>query len=274
VTAVILACLAVLAAGTSDAFVPHWGRCLAVPPGEVGHYSDAACTMRTSRHGGYAWRPLRRGQHLGLTLSPLTSGVRFETASGARIECLAAGAEGEMQPFGPTGALTPLWELEGCEAEGQECHTQGAALLGEIDDIFQWLEKPVEVEAPKPGWTGKLGVLTGPPSGVGVEYTARNNERLLDPIDCRGSIGALRIGGGKKTSLIATLTPVNTMTSEITETYAESRPGIPYPANLERHDPAVAMAFVGSRWEQIAISGRLVYQMEPGGGQIEVRILK
>jgi hypothetical protein len=168
-----------------------------------------------------------------------------------------------------------LWELEGCEAEGQECQTLGAPLLGEINDVFQWRERAPEPGAPRPGWRGELGLIGTTPVTVGIQYAAENHERLFDRIICRGTIGFVSIGGDgpRKTSLISTLTPVNAMTEEVTETYAESERGVASPAKLEHHQPAVAMALVAGRWEQIAIVARFTYRTELGGDPVEIRAI-
>ncbi|MGO9488604.1 MAG: hypothetical protein ACLQBB_06210 [Solirubrobacteraceae bacterium] len=206
---------------------------------------------------------------------PLTGTVRFETTAGTAIECSALSEEGETRPDGATGALTPLWELQGCQSEGQECHTTTAALVGEINDVFQWLEEPAEPFTPKPGWTGKLGWITRSPARVGIEYTADGHERLFDPISCRGPLGVIWVGGEgrRRTSLIATLTPINEMTSEIEESYAETQPGSPSPAKLEHRRAAVAPVFVDGRWEQLAITATFQYRVEPGEPALEIRAI-
>jgi hypothetical protein len=268
----IFACLlAGFAAAPCAALVPHWGRCQPVAPGDAGRYSDAGCTVQAPNHGSYDWVPLQSGQHVAIGLLPLGGSLRFETRAGTKIECSAVGTEGQLQPHGPTGALTPLWELEGCESEGQECHTFGAALVGEVSDLFQWLEKPVALLSPAPGWRGRLGVIANTPLSVGIQYTAKNHERLFDPIVCDGPLGLVSIGNGGSPSFISRLTPVNAMTSEFTETYAESEPGVPVPAQFEHHRPAVAMGFVSGHLEQIAIVATLTYRMEAGAGELEVR---
>ncbi|HXD53145.1 MAG TPA: hypothetical protein VN618_00185 [Solirubrobacteraceae bacterium] len=179
------------------------------------------------------------------------------------------------QPDGAKRALTPLWELQGCESEGLECHTTTASALGEINDFSQWIEEAAEPLQPKPGWSGKLGWISRSADRVGIEYLANNREPLFDPISCGGSMGMLRIGGNgrRRTSLVATVTPVNVMTGEIEETYAEFAPGVPVPSRLERHPPASAMAFVEGHWESIAISAVIRYRVEVGSGAIEVRAL-
>jgi hypothetical protein len=280
---VALATMLILLAGLpalAYATAPQWGRCEAPVAGGPARYEDAGCTQRAHRGpnghvGRYEWHPLLAHQRLVLNQLALESAVRFQTANGVLIECSSVGPEGEQRPNGPKGALTPLWELEGCEAEGQECHSFAAALLGEIGTLFQWLEEPVQLGGPTPGWTGRLGWISRNPVKVGIQYTANNHERLLDPISCRGSLGIVSIGGDPRQTqaIIATVTPLNTMTSQITETYSQSSPGRPDPSKLEHHGPATAIAFIERTSEQIAISATFRYQLEGGHRQLELRAL-
>lgn len=272
----VLGALAGLAPAAA-ASPPQWGTCRHAAATAARYFSDPGCTVRTNaRTGVYEWEALGTSRAVALVHPTLEGAVRFQTRAGRMIECSALGPESMAQPDGGRRALTPLWELQGCESGGVECHTTTSFALGEINDFYQWIEEAAEPLLPKPGWSGKLGWISGSADRVGIEYLANNREPLFDPISCGGSLGMLRIGGDghKRTSIVATLSPVDVMTSEIEETYAEAEPGVPLPAGLQHRPHADAMAFVEGHWEAIAISAVFRYRVDSGPGMIEIRALR
>ncbi len=106
----------------ASASKPEWGTCRPAAADATHRYSDPGCTERTnSRTDGYEWEPLQPGGPVLLVQPHLTATFRFQTRAGKTIECSALGPESEARPDTPTRALTPLWELRGCESEGMEC---------------------------------------------------------------------------------------------------------------------------------------------------------
>lgn len=258
---------------------PQWGTCKRVTvaiTAAARRFSDPGCTVRTNaRAGAYEWEALGAGRVVALAHPTLEGAVRFQTRAGRTIECSALGPESMAQPDGAKRALTPLWELQGCESGGVECHTTTSFALGEINNFYQWFEEPAEPLQSKPGWSGRLGWISRSGGRVGIEYLANNHEPLFDPISCGGALGMLRIGGDghKRTSIVATVTPVDVMTGEIEETYAEAEPGVPLPAGLQHRPHAGATAFLEGHWEPIAISAVFRYRVDSGPGTIEIRAL-
>lgn len=260
--------------------LPEWGSCSAIGSGRGGRYVDPGCVTRAVRRagkpqGGYEWAPLAAGQISQLRPMTAVGPVSFQTPAGREIECLGLGPESFGRAKGPSGAATPLWELEGCGSEGQECRSGLASSLGEIDDMYAWLEEPAEQGGPRPGWSGRLGFVskTDDPPSVGIEFTVSNDERLFDPVSCNGPIGTVWIGGARTggDSFIGTLTPMDKMSAEFTETYSQSAPGVQTPAKLEGHRARTIMAFLENHWEPVAITASFHLQVEAGRGELEIK---
>ena len=281
VSATVLALTAALAftAGWAEAHaLPEWGQCIAAEGQAAGRYGDPGCTTQRpkgTRHdpGGYVWTPLGDGRRLNLRLVSAAVTPRFETVAGAAIECGTLGGESFARAEGPSSAATPLWEMKQCHAGSQECHTGTAGMLGEINDFYAWLEEALEPGRPAPGWRGRLGWIDRASSRVGIQYTTANRERLFDPISCAGPMGTVWIGGepGRDSSIVAAVTPVDTMTPQVTETYAQSAPGVPQPSRLAHHRAATIGAFLENRWEPVALTASITYQVESSSGEIEIR---
>ena len=191
------------------------------------------------------------------------------------LECETLGGESFARAEGPNGAATPLWEMEGCHAGAQECHTTFAGRPGQINNLYAWFEEPFEAGQSPPGWKGRLGWIekSSDPPRVGMQYTAANRERLFGLILCGGPIGIVWIGGepGRESSIVASIAPVDKMTSAITETFAQASPGVPEPARLEHRKAPVLGAFFEGRWEPVALTASFSYGVESSSGEIEIR---
>lgn len=263
--------------------LPEWGRCRATATGSGGGYSDAGCVVRAGKHhgvrdGAYEWFPMRSGARV--VLGPMTLGgpARFQTAAGKTVECSSSQSTGALRPEGPSALRTPLWELRGCQSEGQECHSQMAAGLGEITNSYEVEEEPAEAGDPEPGWVGHLGYVTRSKVAptVGVIYTTDDHERMIPPVVCTARIGTIWFGGYPKrpTSFIAVVGPLDTMTQQFTETYTESAPGVQSPERLAGHLPRKLLALTKSHWEPLAISATFRYEVEGGEGEgLEVKAI-
>ena len=270
--------LALLACPAAAHGLPEWGQCTAAEGQTPGRYVDPGCTTRRpkgTRHdpGGYVWTPLGDGRRLNLRLVSTAVPPRFETRAGATIECGTLGGESFARAEGPSNAATPLWEMKQCHSGSRECHTGTTGTLGEINDFYAWLEEAAEPGRPPPGWRGRLGWIDRASSRVGIQYTTANRERLFDPISCAAPLGTVWVGGepGRESSIIAAIAPVDTMTSLVTETYAQSAPGVPQPMRLAHHRAAMLGAFLENRWEPVALTASLTYQVESSSGEIEIR---
>jgi hypothetical protein len=259
--------------------LPQWGRCLPAAAGAGGHYSDPGCIVKAHGKAGdairYEWSELPAGMRAQLMPMTATGPVTFQTSAGKKIECSVLGGESFARAEGPAAVATPLWELERCTSEAQECHSNQAALLGEVNNLYSWLEEPEERGEPSPGWAGRLGFISrgGDPPGVGIAYTVKNHERMFEPVSCKGPIGIVWIGGESRSrnSFTASIAPVDTMTTELTETLSQTSPGVQAPARLERHAPQGISAFLENHWEPVAVTASFHYEIEGGGHAIEIK---
>jgi hypothetical protein len=269
----IFALAAISASAAARAETLEWGTCYETPHGSGGRYADAGCTEKAGRRqGSYEWE--RRERKVHLSHLEATGAITVETAAGEKIRCASFGSESEEVGLGPKAMSTPLWELEGCESEGQPCESDFALDRGEINDDYAW---DGEGE-PTPGWVGTLGFVAGEGTSspvVGVKFEVRNHERLFEPITCDGAIGTVWIGGSKKgsDSFIATVGPVNEMTEEFTWTYSQSTPGVPDPASFEGKKPVFLEAFLKDHWEPVAMTATF-HNTAPAEGAGEIKATK
>jgi hypothetical protein len=282
--AAAVACVSALAlAATAFAHLPELGRCQALEAGTGGKYSDAGCTVHAKRKhgvptGGYEWAPLSETINSGGRETPeqlqMTGSMVFETAAGNKIECAEMSVEATVTYTGAQSAKTPLWQFENCSAEGQPCRNSHAPEEGEINNEYAWFEESPEEGVPIPGWRGRLGFISkGASPVVGVDYTVLNDELLFEPTVCKGLIGTVWIGGGRKghDSFISRIEPLNEMTSRFTETYTESAPGIQSDTKLGGHNSWLE-AFIENHWERVALSGTFTYGFERGE-ELEIKAI-
>jgi hypothetical protein len=278
--ALVLAAGLSIHAATASATLPEVGRCLPTSSGIGGRYKDGGCTVKAGKRkevftGGYEWTALV-GEGF---LKPMTmiGSLAFETSAGKRIECTELGGRSHAELLGSRGAKTPLWRLHGCTSEGMECKSQEATEAGEIENEYAFFEAPSEEGVLPPGWEGKLGFIEdrGAPSPVvGLSYKIKNDERLFNPVVCRGALGTVWIGGDRKggDSFIGKVEPVNQMTSELTETLSESSAGIQNPTKFEGKASDVLEAFVENHWEPVAIVATFKYEVEEGAENLKLEI--
>lgn len=260
-------------ASSASAIQPEIGKCEAAPGGR---FRDSGCTVPARKvHGTYngSFEWVRWEQQANLEPAALVGGMKFQTAAGKKIECSSSGPATYMRFAGPSSVRTPYWELEGCQSEGQECESNLASTRGEINNFYAWFEEPAEEGGPIPGWDAHLGSITrGDSPSVGISYTVRNGERAFEPIVCQGTVGTVWLGGTAKDghdSFISTITPVNKMTDEFTETFSESAPGVQSPDKLVGRPKEALQALVENRWEPVAISGGFAEHVE--GRELEIK---
>ena len=272
--------MSALAAAGASAKLPEWGKCQATGGGTGGKYSDAGCTVKAHKKkgvytGGYEWTTL--AGEFQLRPMALAGTLVFETTAGKKIECTGLAGESHAELRGASGALTPLWELEGCQSEGQGCKSEMAFSEGEINNTYAWYGEPAEEGGPTPGWTGQLGFIAkgGPSPVVGMAYTVKNDERLFEPVVCHGAIGTVWIGGAPKggDSFISAIAPVDQMSTEYTETYSSSAPGVQNPTKFAGGKRAMIEAFLENHWEPVAINGTFHYLTEESGQPIEIKAI-
>jgi hypothetical protein len=272
----IFALGAISANAVAQAETLEWGTCYQTPHRSGGRYANSGCTDKAeskagSHLGRYEWE--RRDGKVSLSHLEATGAITFETGAGETIQCASFGFESEEVGLGPRAMSTPLWELEGCESEGQPCQSS-FAFAGEINDLYAWYEEG----EPTPGWAGTLGFVSGKGTSspvVGVEVEVKNDERLFEPIVCEGAIGTVWIGGSKKgsDSFISTMAPVNEMTDEFTWKYSESAPGVPDPTSFEGKKPVYLEAFLKGHWEPVAMTATF-HNTGPAEGAGEIKATK
>lgn len=257
--------------------LPEFGKCTATESGTGGKYTDAACTVHAhSKHGvpqgGFEWHPLT-GEVDEHPLS-IEGALSFDTASGARIECKSAKSHDVAELVAPESTHTPLWALEECTAEGQECHSSVSVNEFEITNEDAWFEEPGEPGQPAPGWAGTLGfVKRAPAPEVGIAYLVKNHERAYPPISCMGPVETVWIGGDPKgtNTFISTVTPLDQMTTSFTERLSESAPGIQSPTKLLDKGKAGLQAFRANHWEPVALTGVWHDAVEGGEEELEIK---
>lgn len=261
--------------------LPEWGTCRATQTGTGGRFEDPGCLTKAGKHAGsprgaYEWTPAREGGQVNLATVALEGPLKIETAAGATIECTRLGSDDFARVWGPNTTATPLWEFGDCGSEGASCQTGASAFaLGEINNLFAWQEEPAEPGRPVPRWSGRLGYVSKEtdPRTVGILYTVANHERLFSPVSCGGPIGTVWVGGAPKgkNAFASTIGPVDAMTSEFTERFAQSDRGLQTPAGLEHHARGGLLAFLENRWEPVAIVATFRYAVESAGGSLEIK---
>jgi hypothetical protein len=279
------------AAGASaKSTLPEWGGCELSPTHE-GKYGNANCTdavkpLFGKPAGEYEWVTGAafgggygiESYDLYLTIGPTT----FETSGGKKITCSAGGGgEDRVQVGNAPGEVKEiLLTFTGCESEGQPCespqHLQGA---GGITNFQQWGDEE--------GLKGKLVYLAGKKTAtptVGLELESFNNNsenaeqrRLLTAI-CGGAIETVWLGQGAskdgKNTVISLITPVDQMSTEYTQTFAQSAPGIQSPSKLEHGGEIYLQEFVNHKWERSAWTSMWTDVSERLAPPIEIKAIK
>lgn len=273
VLAIVLACNA-WGCASASAKLPEWGRCV---PAAQARYADAGCTVRAHKvkgrlTGGYAWAP---AEAFAFRPMSLAGDVKFETTAGKKIECAALGSESFAKLLSARQGRTPLWELLGCESEGRPCQSRLASGETEITNLYAWLEEPAEEGQPAPGWllTPVIVAPSVPDPKAGWLYTVKNDERMFEPIVCRGLIGTVWLGGSRhgRDSFVSTVEPVDRMSYTYTETFSQGSPGISIPEKVPGHAPVWMEAFVEGRWERVAMTATFDFEAAEGREAIELR---
>ncbi len=175
--------------------LPERGRCLTAS-GAHGGYGEATCTKPSEPgKGAYEWLP---GPAVpGFTLHG--GALVLETKRKAKVSCTALSGSGEY-----TGAKTEVLHitLGGCEQPGRGPCQNEKATTGEI------ALNPLE---------GELGVIkaatgTKPPA-IGSALHGGGGQPLLGKLECGVGAGAVQIA--LEGSVIATVTPLDTMSSTV-----------------------------------------------------------
>ena len=269
----LLAALALTIVGVSAAQAesPQWGYCYKTPQGYGGKYKNAGCTETAAKNsGGYQWTGLEPESKKHLQPMSNEGDIVFETPAGVKIECAAMGGESKAYAIERAGLLTPLWEFKNCTSNGQQCRALNS-LEEEITNEFAWYEKL---------WDGKLGFVSGQGGAspvVGVQYSVKQKgELIFNQIECESpltedvEIGALK---GKAT-WTSTIGPVNTMTSEFTQVYSSSAPGVQAVQGFEGKKPAQLEMFVHGHWEPVAMTATFHLPFEEGEEAFEIKATK
>lgn len=264
------------ATGTgASAKLPEWGKCNATASGTDGRYANAGCTEKARKHGGayagaYEWQPADGEFSTEPGGVILNGALKFETASGARIECHGT-TWSSAATFVVNGAITPLWELTGCTADGEgECATLETGYPPPISNKLERFEEEAR------GWNhpARLGFIerhSEPEPIVGLGFkeayntTTERAEPFFTPISCEqegkaeDELGTVIIGGDRAGSngVIGTLGPVDAMSSAYTLTYSESAPGIQSPVRFTHARSQTLRAFIHNAWEPVAFVGQL-----------------
>ncbi len=280
----VLAASAVAAASAS-AGLPEWGGCEATPGGR---YEDAACTVKAhsrKKNGNYEWYTGASFGHgyglegyvLYLTIGPTT----FETTGKNAIACSSGSGETALGPA-PNEIRDALLNFEGCkEVGGEERYCSSPEFphgRGGITNEFDYWDE-------EEGLGGKLVFVGGKGSEVptvGLSLTSfrkfkiesKERERLLTAI-CSGPLGTVWIGGAKKgaNEAISLVAPVDQMSTEFTQTFSESSPGVAVPDALENGGEKYLEEFLSNenKWEQSAWTSSFADAAEEGAPAIEIK---
>jgi hypothetical protein len=297
--AAVFALGAPTAAGAS-AKLPEFGGCEAAPNHE-GKYADAGCTEPLKKvydkyTGGYEWNTgeqFHRGEGLvpytfeGGEIGPTT----FETTSGKKIEC-TGGELGETAILGPKAVGEVLTFFTGCEAEGQEC--AGKFLeAGTISDQPVWrvgegFKGELVYVAGKGTSTPTVGLTLTAFRKAGEVYEDSHKEIVtatgnLFTVVCEGPLGTVEIGGagGKKgekskgNTVISLISPIDEMTKEYTQTFAETG-GVQEPGAAEKGKPLTLQMFLGNenKWVQMGLASTFQDISERGQLPTEIKAVE
>jgi len=264
--------------------LPQWGQCLPSEGGNTGRYATASCTVEVKKlhgvyEGPYEWHPAEAVFHG--EPAELTGTFTFETAAEVKIQCTGLSSESFFK-FAGQGGKTPLWELEGCSADGQECDQPSTGgNEEEISSWFEWIEKEGS------SWNPQLGFIEGKKSTapvVGISFKGNKRppediqpgyELLFAPIVCHSEeVGTVWIGGDNEKGykgqdgIVGVLGPVDQMSKQFTLTYGETKPGVPAVGGFEHKKPEYLEAFLGNHWEPVAYSGQIKFGVSDISGKI------
>ena len=109
-----------------------------------------------------------------------------------------------------------------------------------------------------------------------MQYSTKNKEELIfNQIDCESVLTEdVEIGASKgKAKWTLTIGPVNTMTSEFTQVYSSSAPGVQAVQGFEGKKPAQLDMFVHGHWEPVAMTATFHLPVE-GGNAMEIKATK
>jgi hypothetical protein len=287
--AAMLAVAAFSAAGASaKSTLPEWGGC-ELSPTQEGKYGNANCTdpvkpLFGKPAGAYEWST-GAAFHEGYGIEsyqfrPVIGPTTFETTGEKKITC--TGGRHSIIDTGP--APNEVHDIRltftGCESEGQPCTSpQTLEGIGGITNVQQWGDEE-ELK-------GKLVYLAGKKTAtptVGLELESFNNSseneeqrRLLTAI-CGGAIETVWLGQGSskkgKNTVISLITPVDQMSTEYTQTFAQSAPGIQSPSALEHGPEIYLQEFVNHNWERSAWTSTWADPSEEGAPPIEIKAVK
>lgn len=259
----LVAVLAVagVASASASAVLPEWGGCEAKAEGR---YEDAACTVVTHHrrtNGHYEWytgAAFAEGYGVeGYRFFPVIGPTSFETTGGKTIACSGGNGESRIElGNAPNEVKEILLTFTGCESEGRECASpQQLEGPGGITNYQQWGNE----EALRGKLVFVAGRGTGSPT-VGLTLESFDNKsetaeqrRLLTAI-CQGAIETVWLGQGRKggNRLISLITPVDEMTTDFTQTFSESAPGIQSPSTAEHGPERYLQEFLNHKWERSA----------------------
>jgi len=283
--------LVALVASTASASLPEWGGCEATPSGR---YANSACTEKaTHKSGSYEWytgeafgtvRRRERGdppkQLSHYNIEAVVGPTTFETTTNRKVECAYGSVEMQLENGNTKGVKEIFLRLHGCEAEGQPCETAFSFEEGELNDQVQWEGEEA--------FKGVLGFVEGKGTehpAVGLGLTAfrpqpkerpRKVEILFVAICHAPSIGTVWIGGdGKgKNTVISLIEPVDKMTTEFTQTFSASAPGVQAPVKFETGPERTMSEAIHGEWFGSAWTSSWADQAEGGSPSIEIKAAK
>lgn len=251
-----------IATATASAALPEWGQCVKFINQHgvgVGKYTDSGCTTLSepAKTGDWEWK----------TLKNVSGGTEFTSHGGAAVLATDIGIRTECKTEEATGRLSGTKEVEGVEVVFKGCITNFGNLPCENS-----LGPPLGEEPPEQIRTrvlkGKLAYISKgteteePQVGLALEPTEAKN--LFAEFICAGVLIA-RVGqkgydgtgivpkGEGGDSIISPVTPVDTMSVALTQTYKQKE-GIQEPTAFEGGKPDFLETEISDGFGEIAFS--------------------
>lgn len=251
-----------LAAATSSAALPEWGKCVKLPAeinGKVktkGKYADANCTEKLApATGEYEFLKGTSGLVGGteFTNTATSAKVSLETSFGISVNCTGQTARGELSGTKEVSQVSVTFT--GCEASlcSFPCENTFAEDEGE-EGNFHYRKGEIVTF----GLKGRLVYISGagtPDPSVGLQLEPEEKKGWFAFFGCgpgkahplpaiKSIVGRKTYGSNGGDKIVSPITPLNAMTTETTQKYEikkvenpethelENEPGIQEPSEI------------------------------------------
>jgi hypothetical protein len=223
-----------LAASSSSAALPEWGKCVKLPAiikgkeKTKGKFANANCTEATGGEfefvKGTAELPSTEFEN-----NMTSSEAILETSLGVQVKCTAQTARGDLS--GTKEVSNVEVRFKGCQANLLELACENEFQLNEESGKFEYVEGEIMTRSLK----GKLVYISGagtaePVVGLQLEPTEKNNLFAFFGCGSKGGapilfsqVGRKPTGANGGDKIVSPITPINQMGTETTQVYRAKR---------------------------------------------------